>query len=98
MNREDLEKYDTAPSWARDWCYFYMVSAGISALTATLTLLLLVFAFSEIFKKGRIGLVFLYIIAFIFQTISSLVMFWMCRSSLKEEISIFAKANVCSKD
>lgn len=98
MNREDLEKYDAAPSWARDWCYFYMFSAGVSAMTAVMTLLLLVFAFSEILKKGRLGLVFLYIVAFIFQTASSLVMFWMCRSSLKKEISLFAKANVCSKD
>jgi hypothetical protein len=84
MDPEDLSKFDKTPEWARDWCYFYMLNSALSALTAVLTLLLLAFGFEEIYKKGRIGIVFLYLVAFIFQSVSSMVMFWMCRSSLKK--------------
>ena len=84
MSPEDLSKFDKTPEWARDWCYFYMLSSAMSALTAVLTLLLLVFGFAEIYKKGRIGIVFLYLVAFVFQSVSSMVMFWMCRTSLKK--------------
>lgn len=81
--QEWLARFEKVPSWASNWCYFYLLSAALTALTAVLTLMLLIFGFSEISSKGKIGKVALYIVAFVFQAIASMVMFWMCRSSLK---------------
>jgi len=82
---ELLAKFDKKPTWARNWCYFYLLSAALTALTAILTLMMLIFGFSEISRKGAFGKVALYIVAFVFQAVSSMVMFWMCRSSLKNK-------------
>jgi len=80
---EWLAKFDEKPKWASSWCYFYLLSAALTALTAILSLLLLIFGFSELSKKGAIGRILLLIIAFLFQGTTSLVMFWTCRSALK---------------
>ena len=78
-----LAKFDEKPRWAASWCYFYLLSAALTALTAILTLLMLIFGFSELSKKGSIGRILLLVVAFLFQSTTSMVMFWMCRSALK---------------
>lgn len=80
---EFLAQFDQKPQWASSWCYFYLLSAALTALTAILTLLLAVFSFTELSRKGAFGKVLLYSVAFVFQSVTSMVMFWMCRSSLK---------------
>jgi len=78
-----LAKFDQKPRWAHNWCYFYLLSAALTALTAVLTLLLLIFGFSEMRARGAVGKVLLYTVAFVFQAITSMVMFWTCRSALR---------------
>lgn len=78
-----LSKFDEKPRWARSWCYFYLLSAALTALTAALTLLMLIFGFSELLKRGFIGKILLYLVAFLFQSVTSMVLFWTCRSALK---------------
>jgi hypothetical protein len=80
-----LAQFEERPSWAKDWCYFYLFSAAITALTAVLSLILIVVSFGELNKRGSLGKVALYIVAFLFQSVTSMVMFWMCRSSLKDK-------------
>jgi hypothetical protein len=82
---EFLAQFEKRPTWAKDWCYFYLFSAAITALTAVLSLIMIVLSFSELNKRGSLGKVALYIVAFGFQSVTSMVMFWMCRSSLKDK-------------
>ena len=77
-----LNKLDAPPRWASNWCYFYVLTAALLGLTSFLTLILLIFAYGSM-KKGQLGLLVGYSIALVFQAISAMVMFWMCRSSLK---------------
>jgi hypothetical protein len=78
-----LHRVEETPTWAKDWCYFYLAASLLSALTAFLTLLMLVFSFTEIYKKGKFGVILIYVFAVILQSTNSLVTFWMCRRSLK---------------
>lgn len=80
-----LAQFEERPAWAKDWCYFYLFSAALTALTAVLSLILIVVSFSELNKRGSLGKVALYVAAFLFQSVTSMVMFWMCRSSLKDK-------------
>lgn len=81
MDRMD---YDKPPAWARTWCFFYMVSAALMALTALMTLLVLATSYDTIVKsKGGVGVVVLYVLALGFQSVTAMVTFWMCRSALK---------------
>jgi hypothetical protein len=80
-----LGSLDNPPRWASSWCYFYLLAAGILAFFALLSLLMLIFAFSAINKRGLTGKVLFYTFAFIIQAIGSLVFFWMCRNSLKRK-------------
>ena len=78
-----LSKLENTPDWAKDWCYFYMFASITSALTAFLTLIIVILGFNEFYKKGRLSILCLYLFVIIFQTINSMVTFWMCRRSLK---------------
>ena len=80
-----LAKFEDRPAWAKDWCYFYLFSAALTAITAVISLILVVLSFSELNRKGALGKVALYVVAFVFQSVTSMVMFWMCRSSLKDK-------------
>jgi hypothetical protein len=77
-----LDSVNRVPPWARRWCYFYLLSAALLALTSFLTLIMAIFTFSNL-KKGQGTMLVAYCFALIFQAISAMVMFWMCRSSLK---------------
>ena len=77
-----LTKLDAPPRWASNWCYFYLLASALLALTSFLTLILLIFAYGSM-KKSELGRLVVYSIALVFQAISAMVMFWMCRSSLK---------------
>jgi hypothetical protein len=77
-----LSKLDTPPRWASNWCYFYLLTAALLGLSSFFTLILLVLAYGKM-KKGQLGLLVGYSIALVFQAIGAMVMFWMCRSSLK---------------
>ena len=78
-----LAKFEEKPKWAKNWCYFYLISAILTALSALLSLLMLIFGFSELSKKGAVGRMLLLVVAFLFQGTTSMVMFWTCRSALK---------------
>ena len=79
-----LSQFDNPPRWARTWCYFYLLAAAMLGMSAFFTLLMLVFAYGKL-KKGQAGILVGYSLAFVFQALSAMVMFWMCRSSLKED-------------
>jgi hypothetical protein len=78
-----LAKFDERPRWARNWCYFYLLTSLLTAITAVLTLLLLIFGFSEFSRRGAVWKVLLYSFVFIAQGTTSMVMFWTCRSALQ---------------
>jgi len=78
-----LSNLENTPEWAKNWCYFYMVASIISALTAFLTMVIVILGFNDFYKKGRVGILFLYLLVILFQSTNSMVTFWMCRRSLK---------------
>jgi len=77
-----LNKLDSPPRWAANWCYFYLLTAALLGLSSFFTLIMLIFAFGKL-KKGQTGLLVTYSMALVFQAVGAMVMFWMCRSSLK---------------
>jgi len=76
---------DNPPRWARSWCYIYLLAAGAFAFFAFLTLIILIFAFSTINKKGLTSKVLFYTVLCTLYGIGALVFFWMCRNSLKQK-------------
>jgi len=78
-----IEELDKPPRWARNWCYLYLVAAILLALFAFLLLITFIVAFDAIKKKGAIGTMVIYTLAFVGQAFGAMVLFWMCRSSLK---------------
>jgi len=77
-----IRTVETAPRWAYTWCYFYMFAGIANALAALVTLLLLIITLGA--KKGpNMGVLVIYSLGLSIQAITSMVMFWMCRSSLK---------------
>jgi len=84
MENELINKLDTPPRWASSWCYFYLLTAAMLGLSSFFTLMMLVFAYGKM-KKGQVALLVAYSLALVFQAVGAMVMFWMCRSSLKEK-------------
>lgn len=78
-----MTSLDTPPGWAFSWCWYFFVASAVSAITAVLTLVTLVTMFSELNKKGSAPLLGIYVVALAVQSITAMVTFWMCRSSLK---------------
>jgi hypothetical protein len=79
-----IHNLDKPPRWARSWCYLYLVAAIGLALFAFLLLIAFIVAFDAIKKKGVIGTMVIYTGAFVLQALSAMVIFWMCRTSLKD--------------
>ena len=75
-----LANIENPPGWAKNWCDLYLLVSAFTALTAILTLLMIVLSFDVLKKKG---LLFLYVIGLIFQSVNSMVVFWICQLSLK---------------
>jgi Na+/H+ antiporter NhaC len=80
-----MTSIETAPGWAFSWCWYFFLASAVSAITAILTLVLIVTMFSELNKKGAVPLLSLYVLMLVLQSITSIVTFWMCRSSLNPE-------------
>ena len=66
---------DTVPSWAKQWCYIFLVLAFVALLPAILGL----------FQVRRFGLAFtiLFLLVSLIQATTYCTLFWMCRSSLR---------------
>jgi hypothetical protein len=77
---EFLANIENPPGWAKNWCDLYLLASAFTGLTAVLTLLILVFSFEVIKKRG---LLFLYALALIFQATNTMVFYWICKRSLK---------------
>jgi hypothetical protein len=75
--------FDVVPGWAYKWCWYFFFASVISAITAILTLITIITLFNELNKKNAIPLLSVYIFALSLQSVTSMVTFWMCRSSLK---------------
>ena len=73
---------ETAPGWAFSWCWYFFMASAVSAITAVLTLVTIITMFSELNKKGALPLLSAYVLVLSVQSITSMVTFWMCRSSL----------------
>ena len=80
-----MTSIETVPGWAFSWCWFFFLASAVSALTAVLTLVTVVTMFSELNKKGALPLLSVYVAALAAQSVTSMVTFWMCRSSLKPD-------------
>ena len=83
-----LSRLDNPPEWASSWCYFYFFTGCLGVFASFLTLVMIGFTFPTLIKKGTNGLTIIALSAFIwlFQGITSIVMFWICRSSLKSKV------------
>ena len=79
-----IEELDKPPRWARNWCYLYLVAAILLGLFAFLLLIAFIVAFDAIKKKDAIGTMVIYTLAFVGQAFGAMVLFWMCRTSLKD--------------
>lgn len=75
-----LASVENPPGWARNWCDLYLLGSAFTGLTALLTLLMLFVSFDLLKKRG---VLFLYVIALIFQSVNTLVFYWICKRSLK---------------
>lgn len=75
---------DTPPRWARSWCYFYLAAAIVAGLSAVIIFGGLLFSYEAVAKtKGGASLAAVSALAGVFQGVTAMVMFWMCRSALK---------------
>lgn len=75
--------FEPAPGWAFSWCWYFMFLGVLGALTAIATLIILITTYKGLKEKGHHLLLSLYFCLLVFQSITSMVTFWMCRSSLK---------------
>ena len=78
-----MNSIETPPGWAFSWCWYFFLTSAVSAITAILTLVTIVTMYSELNKKGALPLLSSYVLVLATQSITSMVTFWMCRSSLK---------------
>jgi hypothetical protein len=79
-----FDQLDTPPRWARSWCYFYLVAAVIAGLSAVIIFVSLLVSYEAVSKtKGGASLAAATAFAGVFQAVTAMVMFWMCRSALK---------------
>jgi hypothetical protein len=77
-----MSSFEVVPGWAYSYCWFFFVASAVSALTAVLTLITIVTMFNELNRKNAVPLLSVYVFALAVQSITSMVTFWMCRSSL----------------
>ena len=68
---------DTVPKWAYQWCNIFLVVAVLSVLTGFLGIL-----FGA--RKTSV-MVVMYLISTVIQAATAMTLYWMCRSSLKNE-------------
>ena len=79
-----FDQLDTPPRWARSWCYFYLVAAVIAGLSSVVIFASLILSYETVAKsKGGAALAAATGFAGVFQAVTAMVMFWMCRSALK---------------
>lgn len=74
------------PSWAFSWCWFFVFASAVSGIAAILSLITLVLMFKTLLKTNKVGLISVYIVTLTVQSLTAMVTFWMCRSSLKPVI------------
>lgn len=77
-----MSSLEIVPGWAFSWCWYFFLASAVSAFTAVLTLVTIITMFTELQKKNAIPLLSVYVFALGVQSITSMVTFWMCRSSL----------------
>jgi hypothetical protein len=78
-----MSSLDTPPGWAFSWCWYFFLASAVSGITAILTLITIITMFKELTKNNTVGLLSVYALMLIVQSVTSMVTFWMCRSSLK---------------
>lgn len=79
-----MASFDTAPGWAFSWCWYFFLASCVSGLAALLTLVTMVSMYKTLSKEGNgVVLLSVYTVTLAVQAITSMVTFWMCRSSLK---------------
>jgi hypothetical protein len=74
---------DTPPGWAFSWCWYFFLVSCLTAATALMTLITLVTMYKSLAKEGGVLLLSVYTVMLLIQAATSMVTFWMCRSSLK---------------
>lgn len=83
-----MASLDTPPGWAFSWCWYFFLSSCMSAITAVLAIFIIVTMYKKLSEmKDGSGVIPLSIFAasLIINSITSMVTFWMCRSSLKSK-------------
>ena len=75
------------PRWAFSWCWFFVFASAVSGIAAILSLITLVLMFKTLLKTKQLGLISVYILTLTVQSLTAMVTFWMCRSSLKPATS-----------
>jgi len=77
-----MSSIEVVPGWAFSYCWYFFIASAVSAFTAILTLITIVTMFNELNKKNAVPLLAVYTFALAVQSLTSLVTFYMCRSSL----------------
>ena len=80
---------ENPPGWAFSWCWYFFLNSAISGITAILTLVTLITMYKYLMKNKTFGLLSVYVLVLVMQSITSMVTFWMCRSSLKPKSENF---------
>jgi hypothetical protein len=70
---------ESKPAWAYNWCYFFAGMGIVSLITAVLGLTL--------YKKLETPLLVASLLATLIQAATAFTLFYMCRSSLRPDIS-----------
>ena len=81
--RSIMASLDTPPGWAFSWCWYFFLVSCVSGLTALLTLITILTMYKTLAKESGVLILSVYTVALLVQAATSMVTFWMCRSSLK---------------
>lgn len=78
-----MTSLDTPPGWAFSWCWYFFLVSCLTGLTALMTLITLITMYKSLAKEGGVVFLSVYTVMLLVQATTSMVTFWMCRSSLK---------------
>ena len=65
------------PSWAYDYCYFFYFLAVIQVVLSIFAIVMM--------KKKEVPVIVAVLLGVAVQSLTSLMLFWMCRGSLKDK-------------
>jgi hypothetical protein len=87
----------TVPSWAYDFCFYYVAVAAVVTVFSLYTIVKTVMLPAPLLKEvGGLGIVLNIVLATVVSVLLTMMQFWICRGALKPVKESFAVT--CSKN